>query len=49
MSSNTAIALAPVIPFLGAVLIGLARRNPNIREGITFITAASLFLLVLSI
>jgi len=49
MSSNTAIALAPVIPFLGAVLIGLARRNPNIREGITFIAAASLFLLVLSI
>ncbi len=49
MSPNTAIIVALVIPLFGALLIGLARRSPNVREGITLITAATLFLLVLSI
>ena len=49
MNPNTAIALALVIPLFGALLVGLTRRSPNVREGVTLITAGALFLLVLSI
>ena len=37
------VAAAPLIPLAGAVLIGLAGRFPNLREGVTLATAAALF------
>jgi multicomponent Na+:H+ antiporter subunit D len=35
MTAETLLLLAPCIPLLGALLIGLAGRYPNLREGIT--------------
>ena len=49
MSVETAVALAPVVPLIGAVLIWLAGSRPNLREAVTLITAGILFLLVLSV
>ena len=49
MSPETAVWLAPAIPLAGAPLIALARRSPNLREAVTLITAAVLFLVVLQL
>ena len=49
MSVETAVALAPIVPLIGAVLIWLAGSRPNVREAVTLITAGILFLLVLSV
>ena len=43
MSSQTALALSLLIPFVGSVLIALTGRNPNLREGVTLATAGLLF------
>lgn len=44
-----AILAAPLIPVAGAVLIALAGRKPNLREGITLATAGLLLACVLSL
>lgn len=49
MSPSTAIAFSIGLPLLGALLIILQDRYPNIREAITLITAACLLLVVLTI
>jgi len=49
VSVETAVALAPIVPLIGAVLIWLAGSRPNVREAVTLITAGILFLLVLSV
>lgn len=49
MSPELAIQFSLLIPLLGAIGIFLAGNWPNIRESITLITAAVLFLIVLSI
>ncbi|WP_310451042.1 proton-conducting transporter membrane subunit [Sulfuritalea sp.] len=43
MSAEQAILAALVLPLLGAALIALAHRWPNLREGITLSTAVGLF------
>lgn len=43
MSPATVIVLLIVVPLIGALLISLAGRWPNLREGITLVTAATLF------
>ena len=47
MTAGLALALTLAIPFAGAVLIGVTRRRPNVREGVTLVTATALFLTVL--
>ncbi|MCZ6743170.1 MAG: proton-conducting transporter membrane subunit [Alphaproteobacteria bacterium] len=47
MTEGLALALTLAIPFAGAVLIGVTRRRPNVREGVTLVTATALFLTVL--
>ena len=49
MSGATAILLSMAIPLAGAALIALCGRWPNLREGVTLVTAALLFLTVLSL
>ncbi len=49
MTEGLALALTLAIPFAGAVVIGVAGRRPNLREGVTLITATALFLTVLSL
>ena len=49
MTGATAILAALVIPLVGALLIAVARRAPNVREGVTLATASMLFLAVLSL
>jgi multicomponent Na+:H+ antiporter subunit D len=49
MTPSTAIAFAIGLPLLGAVLILLHDRYPNIREAITLVTASCLALVVLQI
>ena len=49
MTDGLALALTLAIPFAGAVLIGLTGRHPNVREGVTLVTATALFLTVLSL
>ena len=46
MNAETAIALALGIPVLGAVLIGMSGRVPNLREAFTLLTAVATFGLV---
>jgi multicomponent Na+:H+ antiporter subunit D len=41
--------LAVATPFLGALAIPLFRARPNLREGVTLITASALFLIVLGL
>ncbi|MBF0590319.1 MAG: monovalent cation/H+ antiporter subunit D family protein, partial [Magnetococcales bacterium] len=41
------ILLPLIIPLVGAILIGLARKTPNIREAMSLSTATLLFLSVL--
>lgn len=49
MSPLVALVAALVIPFVGAALIAAAGRAPNLRETVTLVTAALLFLTVASI
>lgn len=49
MSPSTAIAFSMGLPLLGALLIVLQDRYPNIREAVTLITAACLLLVVLTV
>ncbi len=46
MSAQVAIVVALVLPLAGALLIALAGRAPNLREGFTLATAVSLFAVV---
>ncbi|MDJ0937411.1 MAG: proton-conducting transporter membrane subunit, partial [Kiloniellales bacterium] len=43
MTAETKILLALLLPSLGALLISLSGRRPNLREGVTLTTAALLF------
>ena len=43
MNNETLILVALALPLLGAIGIALAGRQPNLREGITLITALALF------
>jgi multicomponent Na+:H+ antiporter subunit D len=49
MSPQTAILLALALPFGGGVLIALAHRAPNLREGVTLATSVALFVSVLTL
>jgi len=49
MSADTLIALALLVPALGAGLIALTGWNANVREGVTLVSAMSLFAVVLSL
>jgi multicomponent Na+:H+ antiporter subunit D len=49
MTAATAVQLAIAVPLFGALLIGLSRSHPNLRETATLVSAAGLFALVLSI
>jgi len=49
MSMELSILLSMVIPAVGAVLIALSGRSPNLRESITLLTAVALFLNVLNL
>ena len=49
MTEGLALALTLAIPFTGAVLIGVTGKHPNLREGVTLVTATALFLTVLSL
>ena len=49
MTPAPAILLSLVIPLAGAALISLSGRWPNVREGVTIVTATLLFLAVISI
>ena len=47
MRPETAMVLALVVPSVGALLIWLTGSRPNLREGVTLVTAVALFALVL--
>jgi len=49
LTAASAIQLAILIPLIGAVLIALSGRWPNLRETITMITAVALFLVVIRV
>ena len=49
MNTETAIILTLLLPLVGAVLIGLAGRYPNIREAVTIVTSILLLIIVLCI
>ncbi|HZM35040.1 MAG TPA: proton-conducting transporter membrane subunit [Burkholderiales bacterium] len=49
MSGAQLIALALLVPAVGAVLVALAARWPNLREGATLATAGTLFAVVLGL
>ena len=49
MTANTALILTLLTPLLGAVLIALTGRWPNLRETVTMVTALSLFALVIRV
>jgi len=49
LTSATAIQLSLLIPLVGAVLITLAGKWPNLRETMTFLTAGALFLVVIRV
>ena len=49
MSPQLVMQLTLVVPAVGALLIALCGRWPNLREGVTLITAATLFYLVLRV
>ncbi len=49
MSADTTIQLTLFLPLLGALLIGLADRHPNLRETVTLLTAGLLFMLTASL
>ena len=47
MRPETAMVLALVVPSVGALLIWFTGSRPNLREGVTLVTAVALFALVL--
>ena len=49
MSPDLAVLLAPAIPAIGALLIGLTGARPNLREAMTLTTSGVLFGVVLSL
>jgi multicomponent Na+:H+ antiporter subunit D len=49
LNPDLAVWLAPAIPVIGAVLIGVTGTRPNLREAMTLGTSGILFLVVLSI
>ena len=49
MSPSPVVLLAPIVPFLGALLIWVFRDHPNPREAVTLLTAVVLFGLVVSL
>ncbi|MEN8170547.1 MAG: proton-conducting transporter membrane subunit [Pseudomonadota bacterium] len=49
MSATTLLLLTLLLPLLGAVGIFAARRNPNLREGVTLVTASLVAILVVII
>jgi len=49
MSPESLTLLAPAIPLVGTLAILAARRHPNLREGVTLLTAVSLFVTVLAL
>ena len=49
MSPETAISAALLLPILGASGIMLAAKSPNLRESVTLLTAAALFVCVLQL
>lgn len=49
MSASLLTAAAILVPILGALCLLLLRRNPNVREGVSLVSAAILFALVLSL
>ncbi|WP_135078085.1 monovalent cation/H+ antiporter subunit D family protein [Terasakiella sp. SH-1] len=49
MTMELAIILSMVIPAIGAVLIALTGKSPNLRETVTLVTAVALFLNVLTL
>ncbi|MCK5921198.1 MAG: monovalent cation/H+ antiporter subunit D family protein [Methylococcales bacterium] len=49
MSAATLLIITLLLPLLGAIGIVLARRNPNIREAVTLITASLVAILVVII
>ncbi len=49
MSPSPVVLLAPIVPFLGALLIWVFRDHPNPREAVTLLTAVALFGLVASL
>ena len=49
LAPEHALLAALALPTLGALLIGLARNRPNLREGVTLLTAALLLAVVLTL
>ncbi|HEX6268545.1 MAG TPA: monovalent cation/H+ antiporter subunit D family protein [Burkholderiales bacterium] len=49
MSNETVLALCLALPVSGAALIAACHRWPNVREAVSLVTAAALFLAVLSL
>ena len=49
MSASLPIAAAILVPLLGALCLLVARRNPNVREAVSLVSAAILFVVVLSL
>src|SRR5690606_18007539 len=49
MTAATALQLALLVPLVGAVLIVLTRRWPNLRETVTLVTATTLFAVTLRV
>ncbi len=49
MSAASTILLSILIPLVGAVLIALCGRRPNLREAVTLLTSGLMFLAVLSL
>ncbi|MDX1442882.1 MAG: monovalent cation/H+ antiporter subunit D family protein [Gammaproteobacteria bacterium] len=49
MTAETAMPLALLVPLIGALLIGLTGRWPNLRETVTLVTAISLFGIVITV
>jgi multicomponent Na+:H+ antiporter subunit D len=49
MSAEAAMLAALLVPTAGAGLIGAARRHPDLRETVTLVTAALLFVCVLAV
>jgi multicomponent Na+:H+ antiporter subunit D len=49
MNAETGIAAAIALPLLAALLIPLARRRPNLREGVTLVTSVLTFASVLGL
>ena len=49
MSMETALLATLVLPLVGMVLIWLTGTSPNLREGVTLVTAVALFAIVLAL